>query len=326
MLPLSIAVADTDRIRPLADGRVTVAGCTATVLRLGVEELMFRGSRGTEFDVCELALGAYLGMLDRGDCPYVAIPVFPARAFRHNCIYVRAGIDRPEQLRGRRIGVPDWTLTTAIWARGLLTDEYGLALTDIDWLCGGLEQPDRAPRVPSAVPEGVTLASLPAGRTLSGMLAAGEIDAVIASRPPSCVAQGHPGVGRLFSDWAAAERDWWERHRVFPIQHAIMLRRRLLAEQPWLGAAVQAGFEAAKAMAQAELRQENPIPYSLPWLGATVEAAERAFGADPWPYGVEANRSALAMLCRLAQVQGVTRRLFAVDALFDPAVSARTAA
>ncbi|MGE4221199.1 MAG: ABC transporter substrate-binding protein [Alphaproteobacteria bacterium] len=326
MLPLSIAVADTDRIRPLADGRVAVAGCTATVLRLEVEELMFRGSRGTEFDVCELALGAYLGMLDRGDCPYVALPVFPARAFRHNCIYVRAGIDRPEQLRGRRIGVPDWTLTTAIWARGLLSDEYGLALSEIDWLCGGLEQPDRAARVPSAVPDCVTLTALPPGRTLSGMLAAGEIDAVIASRPPSCVARGLPGVGRLFADWATAERAWWDRHRIFPIQHAVMVRRALLAAHPWLGEAMQAAFETAKTVAQDELRQADPAPYSLPWLGAAVEEAARVFGADPWPYGVEANRTALAMLCRLAQAQGVTRRLFTVDELFDTAMPARTAA
>lgn len=319
-LQLSIAVGDYDRVRPLAQGRVRIDGCEPVLMHLEPEEVFFRAFRQEAFDVCELSLSTFALRTARGDCPYVGVPVFPSRCFRHTAIYVRAdrGIGRPEDLKGKKIGVPEYQVTANVWARAILLDDHGVDPSHIRWIQGGLEEPGRIEKASFEPPDGVRIAPAPEGKTLSGMLEAGEIDGVISPRAPSCFARRAPGVGWLFPDPQAAAADWYRRTGVFPIMHLLGVRRGLAEQHPWLPVALLKAFNEAKRLALEALAEPAAPKASLPFLDEQVRAAQALMGDDWWPYGLEPNRVTLETFLQAHHRQGLSPRKLEPEALFHP--------
>jgi 4,5-dihydroxyphthalate decarboxylase len=247
--------------------------------------------------------------------------------FRHSAIYIRSdrGIETPADLRGRRVGVPEYQMSAAMWVRGLLQDEFGIAAQDLSWVQAGLEQAGRRDKFPLNLPDGFPLTSAPAGATLSQMLADGALDAVISARRPSCFVAGHPAVRRLFPDYRAAERDYFRRSGLFPIMHAVGIRRELLEQHPWLAASVYKAFLQAKRIADDDLAETTALKIGLPWVNAELEATREAMGADFWSYGVNANRTTLETMARYSYEQGLAVRLLSVEDMFAPGTLRETA-
>lgn len=317
-LPLTIACWDYDRTRALMDGRIAVEGCDATYLALAPEEVFFRAFRHHEFDVTELSFSTYMMLRARGACPYIAIPAFVSRAFRHSAIYVRTdrGIAAPADLKGRVVGVPEYQVTAALWVRGMLKDEYGLDPVDLDWRTGGVEDSGRHEKVELSLPKGVRVKPIADGMTLGGMLEAGEIDALIAPRAPSCFVRRVPGVGRLFADFRAVEKAYWAKTRIFPIMHVVGIRESLVQKNPWLPSSVFKAFAQAKGLAMPELFEVAALKYLLPWVTAEAEETRALMGDDFWPYGVDANRPTLDAITRYSHEQGLTPRPLSIEELF----------
>jgi 4,5-dihydroxyphthalate decarboxylase len=319
-LQLSIAIGDYDRVRPLAQGRVAIDGCEPLIMHLEPEEVFFRAFRQEAFDVCELSLSTFALRIARGDCPYVGVPVFPSRTFRHTAIFIRTdrGIARPEDLKGKRVGVPEYQVTANVWARAILLDDYGVDPSHIRWIQGGQEEPGRIEKAAFEPPEGVRIAPAPAGKTLSGMLEAGELDGLIAPRAPSCFMRGAPDVGWLFPDPQAAAADWYRRTGVFPIMHLLGVRSSLVERHPWLPVALCKAFEQSKRLAMAALAEPAAPKVSLPFLEEQVRAAKALMGEDWWPYGLERNRVTLETFLQHHHRQGLSPRKLAPEELFHP--------
>jgi len=318
-LPITVATWDYDRIRPLTDGRVSVEGCDVNYLTMPVEECFERAYFHGEFEVSEIGFSPYLIALSRGVCPYVAVPVFLSRMFRHSAVYIRTdrGISGPADLRGKRIGVPEYQMSAVMWFRGYLQDEFGIAAKHINWVQGGLENPGRREKFPLNLPPGFPLESAPDGATLSAMLASGALDAVIAARRPSCFVSGHPQVSRLFPDVRAAERDYYRKSGMFPIMHALGVRRDVHEKHPWLAASLCKAFTRAKRLADAEFAETTALKIGLPWVNAEYDETRALMGDDYWSYGLnEQNRRTLDAMARYSFEQGLAVRLLSVDEMF----------
>src|SRR5215469_318465 len=285
-LELSVAVGNYDRVRPLIDGTVRIDGVAATFLRLDPEEIFFRAFRHADFDICELSLSSFAVKTASGDCPYIGVPVFPSRAFRHTSIYIRTdrGIAAPADLKGKRVGVPEYQLTANVWVRLFLEEDYGVAPRDVVWVRGGYEQPGRVEKIRLDLPPDVRLEEVPEGATISGLLAEGALDAVIGPRAPSCFTQGHPKVDWLFPDPMAAAADWYRRTAIFPIMHLLGIRRTLAEKHPWLPATILKAFSAAKAAALTQLGDTSATKVTLPFVEEQLRAARRLLGGDFWSY------------------------------------------
>lgn len=317
-LRLSLACGDYDRTRPILDGRVAVEGCDLAALALTPEESFFRAFRHSAFDVAELSLSTYVMTTARGTCPYVAVPAFVSRSFRHSAIYIRRdrGIARPEDLKGRRIGVPEYQVTAAVWARAILEQEHGVRPRDLHWISGGVEEPGRPDKVVMDLPPDVALSRAPEGRWLSEMLAAGDIDALMCPRAPSCFDAGHPQIARLYADPSAAAAAWFTRRRVFPIMHVVGIRRSLVEAHPWLPQSVFKAFVAARDIALERLRDTTALAVSLPFLVEEAERTRALMGDDFWPYGLGENRATLEMFLDEHHRQGLSPRRLAPEQLF----------
>lgn len=319
-LELSLACCDYDRTRAIFDGRVRIEGCDVHATALEPEEAFHRAFKYQEFDVSELSLSSYAIQLSRGENAYVALPVFASRVFRHSGIYVRTdrGIARPQDLKGRTLGLPEYQMTANVWIRGILRDEYGVQASDIRWRSGGLEQPGREERAPLELPPGIDLQPIPPDRTLSAMLEAGELDGVLGARPPSCFARGAAGVARLFPDFRRTEQEYYRRTRIFPIMHVIGIRKSLLERHLWLAAGVMKAFARAKALAWQELGQIGHLYTSLPWGVADFAETRALMGEDYWSYGLEPNRHVLEVFTRYHHEQGLSRRNLSPEEMFAP--------
>jgi 4,5-dihydroxyphthalate decarboxylase len=296
---------------------VRVEGCDVNYLTMPVEECFERAYFHGEFDVAEIGFSPYLIALSRGMCPYVAIPAFLSRMFRHSGVYIRSdrGIDGPADLRGKRIGVPEYQMSAVLWFRGYLQDDYGIAAKDIDWLQAGLENPGRRDKFPLNLPDGFPLVSRD-DITLNDMLADGELDAVMSARRPPCFIAGHPKVRRLFPDYRAVEREYYRKSGLFPIMHAVGVKRALVQEHPWLAASLYKAFLQAKRLADAEFAETTALKIGLPWVNAEYEATKDAMGQDFWSYGVAENRKALSTMARYSYEQGLAVRVVAVEEMF----------
>ncbi|MCK9508171.1 MAG: ABC transporter substrate-binding protein [Pigmentiphaga sp.] len=318
-LPITIATWDYDRVRPLIDGRVRVEGCEVSYLVMPVEECFHRAYFHQEFDVAEIGLSPFLIALSRGLAPYVALPAFLSRTFRHSAVYIRTdrGIERPADLRGKRVGVPEYQQSAALWARGFLNDDFGVRPDEMQWVQGGLEQVGRKDKFPINVPDGFPL-SAQAEQSLSALLASGELDAVISARAPSCF--GRPGVPvqRLFPDYRAVEQDYFSRTGLFPLMHAVGVRNDRAAQYPWLAASVYKAFAQAKRIAEQDLQEVTALKIGLPWVTAELEATQQVMGENYWPYGVEPNRKALEAMTRYSYEQGLAVRKLSVEEIFAP--------
>jgi len=318
-LRLSVAMGDYDRTRALLDGRVSIDGVNPVFMTLSPEETFFRALRQQAFDVSELSLSSYVIKASQGDCPYVAVPVFLSRAFRHTSIWVRKDrIRAPKDLKGKRIGVPEYQLTANVWARAILQDDHGVQPRDVIWVRGGIEVPGRPEKIGLTLPTDVRLEDAPAGRTISELLDSGEIDGFIAPRPPAGAAARNPQVRWLFDDPTAAAKDWYRRTGIFPIMHVVGVRRTLAKRHPWLPVAVLKAFTRAKALALESLADTSATKVTLPFVEEQLKAARETLGDDFWSYGVAGNEATLRTFLRHHHAQGLSARELSVAELFDP--------
>ncbi len=316
-LNLNVATSPYDRVAALRDGRVRPEGVELNWLPLKVEEIFWRQARYREFDVSEMSFSGYVMRRARGQHDLIALPVFLSRSFRHNIVYVNrdAGIDKPEDLAGKRIGVPEYQMTAAVWVRGMLEDEHGVRAQDVEWFQGGLETWGRKPFEP-AEPEGVRIVPTERGKTLAGMLVDGEIDALISPRVPSVYSESSPVVRRLYDDPSRAAREYFERTRLFPIMHTVAVRAEIVDANPWLPYTLFKAFEEAKRLAFRDLTDTTAHHITLPFLHDHVDDTKRLMGEDFWPYGLEANRTTLEAYLKYAHAQGLTGSLVQPEELF----------
>jgi 4,5-dihydroxyphthalate decarboxylase len=318
-LNLSVAVGDYDRTRPLLDRAVQIDGVDPVYMTLVPEEIFFRAFRTIEFDICELSMSSFTLKTALNDCPYVGLPVFVSRAFRHTSIYVRTDrIRSPADLKGKKVGVPEYQLTACVWARAILEDDHGVKPSDIHWIRGGIEDPGRPEKISVSLPPGVRLENAPEGVTISQMLADGDIDGFIAPRPPSAAVRNHPHIGWLFADPTAAAKDYFKRTGIFPIMHIVGVRRDLADRHPWLPGAVFKAFEQAKEAAIAKLSDTSATKVTLPFVEEQLKAARELMGEDYWSYGVGPNRKILETFLRRHHAEGLSSRLVSVDEMFHP--------
>jgi 4,5-dihydroxyphthalate decarboxylase len=317
-IQISIASGDYDRTRALKDGRVRVAGCAVTYSNVEPNQLFKRILRAPEFDVSEMSFSTYIVQREQGKGAYTAIPVFLSRAFRHSAIFVRTdrGIRTPQDLKGKRVGTPEYFTTMLVWLRGLLSDEYDVKPSDLFWHIGGQEQPASAASELSSIP-GVSIESIPVGKTLSGMLADGDIDALFAARPPSCFQRAR-NVARLFPDYRSDEQAYYRKSGIYPLMHAVGIRNSLIEAQPDLPSAVYDGFLRAKELAISDLERLSAFAVTLPWVEAEYRATQAVLGKDIWPYGISENTRTIATLCRYLHEQGFTKRTMTANELFVP--------
>jgi len=315
-LDLVMATSDSDHVRDIVSGAVTAQGINLNCLLFDVEEIFFRFTRHREWHISEMSMGK-LAALRALDDDVIGIPVFLSRMFRHSALYIRADgpVDDPAALRGGRIGFPEWTVTATIYGRDLLAKEYGVGLTDVEWVQGGTNEPGRIETLTTPVPEGVRIVP-EADRSLADLLLAGEIDAILAPHAPAAFDDGR--LIRLISDTQAAEREYHARTGVFPIMHAVALRGDVHREHPWIAANLVSAFTAAKERAVARALDVNASKVPIAWANSTAQATFDEFGGDPWPYGVEANRVTLEAFLAMCHEQRITERLLQPEELFAP--------
>jgi 4,5-dihydroxyphthalate decarboxylase len=320
-LPVSVCFWNYDRTMPMADGRVPIEGCDATFHIRRPEDAFHRAFYHAEYDITELSFSRFMARYAEDDVAYDVIPIFPSRAFRHGALFVRSdrGIDTPEDLKGKTIGLLDFEMTAALVARGMLLDDYKIASRDINWMVGPVE--DIAGHIPQgaskSTADGVSITIAPEGRSLNDMLAQGDIDGMIGLFEPTCMAKGAP-VKRLFPDWRSVEQDYFRRTGIFPIMHTVAIRKTLLAENPWLAKSVFKAFCEAKDIAIAELQIPQASKVTLPWVVAEYAATAEIMNGDVWPYGFAANKPVIDSMIRWSQNDGLIPRALTAEELFVP--------
>lgn len=322
-LLLTVACGDYDRTKALQDGSVGPEGISLNYIPLQAEEIFWRMSRYQEFDASEWSLSNHLTMVSRGNSPFVAIPVFPSRFFRHSCIFINTDskIQNPQDLKGKKVGAPEYSITAAVWIRGMLKDDYGVATQDIEWFAGGQEEPGRKERVALKLPPEIKLSFIAPDKTLNGMLESGQIDALISARAPSCFVKGHPKIMRLFPNYKEVEVDYYKRTKIFPIMHVLVIRKELHAQHPWVARSLYKAFCEAKQRAIQSMHVGNTLACTLPWLFAEMDQLKSIFGPDWWPYGIEPNRHTLETLIRYMAEQSLIDRPLKLEEIFAPSVS-----
>lgn len=301
-----------DRTLGLETGAVRVEGADLNYLALPVSDIFRRMARDLEFEASEMSMSTLMVMHSQGNDALVAIPVFPSRAFRHSQVYVNAhaGVERPEDLRGRNVGVQDYQITAALWQRAFLTHDYDVAPQNISWFVGGLRVPQSGPRYPYDIPTGVTITPIAAGRTLQDMLEQGELDAVLCPRAPDPFKLRSPHVRRLFPDYRPIEEDYYRRTGFFPIMHTVVIRRDVYKANRWLAMAMLEAFSEAKREGMLRLAELDTLSVMHPWIGAEIDYLKGLFGKDPFAYGYRANEAILRAMVDYHYEQGLsTRRL-----------------
>ena len=321
-LPLTLAISEYDHVRDLVSGRVKPEGIDLTALVLSIEEIFYRFTVYREWYASEMAMGKYVSLRSQGDTSLTAIPVFPSRMFRHSSIYVRSDgpVRAPADLKGRRVGIPEWAQTAAVYSRGLLVHQYELNLTEIAWVQAGVNEPGRTEKVALKLPPGV-IVERPADKSLNGMLLAGELDAVMTAHAPAAFEAADPRVQRLFPDFMPVELAYWRETGIFPIMHCIAIQTRVLEAHPWIAMNLLTAFEAAKRRSVARTFEATASRFPIPWSHERASLAAPLFGADYWPYGIEPNRGTLEAFLHYAHEQGVCHRLMAPEELFPPEVA-----
>lgn len=315
---LSFGCWDYDRTRALTDGRVSPDGIDLVTLTMPVEETFFRMLRYREFDVAEMSMSSYLISLQTPERPFIALPVFVSRFFRHSCIYINidAGIAEPKDLVGKRIGNPEYQMTAPAWIRGILADEHDVPADAVTYFTGGEEEPNRSEKLKLDLPSNIRVERIGPHQTLSQMLRDGEIDALYTARKPSTYSNGNGPVTRLFPDYVAVEREYYRRTGIFPIMHVVALRREVYDANPWVAMSLYKAFVEAQKITYRDLAETAALKAMVPWLNAHVEEAVRDMGPDFWPYGLEKNRTTLETFLRYHHEQGLSKRRLGVDEMF----------
>jgi 4,5-dihydroxyphthalate decarboxylase len=321
LLPLTLASSHYDHITDLANGRVPVEGVALTFLNLQIEEIFFRQFNYREFDASEVSMGKYSSLVSQGNAPLVAIPVFPSRVPRHSSIYIRrdGAVKSPADLKGMRIGVPEWAQTAAVYSRGLLAHQYGVDLASIQWVQAGVDQPGRMEKVKLNLPKGLNCTPMPE-KSLSGMLVSGEIDAALSAHAPACFEQGHPNIARLFPDYLDVEMKYVKDTGIYPIMHTIALKRDIVERNPWVAANLFKAFDEARRRSVERALANTSSTLPLPWGYEFAKRMQDIVGKDLMPYGVDANRTTLDAFLQYAHEQGVCHRRLTPEELFPPQV------
>ena len=317
---LTLACWNYDRTRALAEGSVPVEGVDLTYLNLPVEETFFRMLRFREFDAAEMSLSSYVLSLFSENPPFMAIPIFPSRSFRHSCIFVNqaSGIGEPKDLVGKNVGCPEYQLTAPVWIRGILSDEYAVPVAGPRYFTGGQEEPGRQEKIKLSLPPEIRVECIPEGQTLSQMLDAGQIDALYTPRIPSSFLRGSGHVRRLFENYGETERSYFQKTGVFPIMHTVVIRRDVYQNYPWVAQSLYKAFVLAQRETYRGLYEAAALKHMLPWLLHHVEETRAIMGEDFWPYGLGPNLRALETFLRYSHEQGLAKRRLDPRELFAP--------
>jgi 4,5-dihydroxyphthalate decarboxylase len=313
-LRLSLACGPYDRTQALRDGTIRPQGIELTYVSGQPAELFWRMLQYKEFEISELSMSNYISLVARGDCPFIAIPVFLSRVFRHGYIFINtnSGIKTPKDLIGRRGGVPEYSQTAAVMARGLLEHEYDVRPNQIEWIQG------RKDRMGLKLPADVHMTQAPEDGNLSDMLERGDIDFLVTGNNPDSFRRGAPHVQRLFPNYRELERDYYRRTKIYPIMHTVVIRRDIYDRDPWVAMSLYNAFCAAKDLCCRLLLETGSPKATFGWLQAMIEEEQAVFGKDWFPYGVAPNRPSLEALLQYAHEQGLARRRMAIDELFAP--------
>ncbi len=316
-LHLNLACGRYDRTEALFTGAVRTEPIEITCIDLPPHEIFWRMMRFEEFDVSEMSLSSYLIAKERGRPQLVAIPVFPLRSFRHSFIFVHedARITKPEHLKGKRVGVPEYQMTAALWVRGILQDFYGVSPQDMRWVVGGQEQAGRTERLPIELPPSIDV-TMVTGDTLNAMLARRELDAIISPRFPRAGGQPLPRVRRLFENYQEEEQRYYKATGIFPIMHTLAIREEIYNRHPWIAPRLVRAFQEAKQIWYSDLRARGVLRIGLPWIAQAIDETLACLGEDFWPYGLAANRRTLEAAARYSFEQGLTHRCFSPEELF----------
>ncbi len=322
-LPLTFACGPYDRMEALNYGLIGVEGIDLNFIEIQAPREIFDRMVGAqEFDLSEMSLAEYVTMTAKGISPFIAIPVFPSKAFRHAfiCVNRNAGIREPKDLAGKRIGTPLYTQTAAIWIRGDLENIYGVDLSGVQWIQGAVEKPGThgAPPAPPQLLKPIEITPNTSDKSLSQMLADGDIDAVLGSRMPDSVRTDPDRVGYLFPDFRAEEKRYYQEHRIHPIMHTVVIRKEIYEQHKWVAQSLYKAFLEAKDWAQEAMYFSGAQKYMLPWLFDDLREIDEVFGGDPWPYGVDENRPTLEAFVKYMHQQNFIPDIMPVDDLFAP--------
>jgi 4,5-dihydroxyphthalate decarboxylase len=319
-LKLTFGCWNYDRTRALMDGSIQPDGIDLNYLNMPVEETFFRMLRHREFEVAEMSLSSYTVSMFNPARPFVAIPVFPSRFFRHSCIYVNAnsGIREAKDLIGKRVGNPEYQMTAPVWIRGILSDHYGVPVDSVTYFTGGEEEPGRSEKIRLDLPPNIKVERIGPQQTLAQMLLDGEIDALYTARMPSSFLKGGGKVKRLFEDYEPVERNYFRETGIFPIMHTVALRRDVYEANRWIAQSMMKALVASQRRTYEDLYETAALKTMLPWLTSHVEQVKREMGEDFWPYGFEKNEATLRTFLRYSFEQGLSKRLLEPQELFAP--------
>jgi 4,5-dihydroxyphthalate decarboxylase len=314
-LRLTFACGPYDRTQALRDGSIRPEGIELTYLTLQPAEIFWRMLQYREFDVSEMSLSNYTTLVSGGNSPFIAIPVFPSRVFRHGYFFIntKAGIRSPADLKGKRGGVPEYSMTAAVYMRGLLEHEYGVKPSDVEWVQG------RADRLGHSLPPDIKLTQAPAGAELGDLLERGEIDFMMTANNPLSFRRGSPNVQRLFPNYAEVEKDYYRRTKIYPIMHTVVIRREIYDRDPWVALSLYKAFCRAKEQSYRLVAETGSPKASFAWLQPLLEEEQAIIGPDWYPYGIGPNRETIEALLQYTHEHGLTDRRIKIDELFAPA-------
>ena len=313
-LRLNFACGPYDRTQALRDGTIKPDGIDLNYITLQPAEIFWRMLQYQEFHASEMSLSNYTSLVSDGNAPFIAIPAFPSRVFRHGYFFVNTskGIKKPSDLKGKRGGVPEYSMTAAVYMRGLMQSEFGVKPSDVEWVQG------RTDRLGRKLPADVRLTQAPAGTELGDMLERGELDFLITANNPLSFRRGAKTVRRLFPNYAEVEKDYYRRTKIYPIMHTVVIRREVYEQHPWIAQSLYKAFAQAQREVYEDLRETAALKFMLPWLIRHAEDTRSLMGEDFWPYGVEPNLHCLSTFLRYAHEQGLAKRLLAPQELFVP--------
>ena len=316
-LRINIATSDYDHVRDIALGLVPIKGASINYQIYPIEETFFRFVHYREWDISEMSFGKFASIMSEDAPDIIGLPVFTARMFRQSSVYIRrgGGVESAADLAGKRVGVPEWAQTAAVYTRGWLTDDIGIPLGDIKWFQAGLNEPGRREQIALHLPKGVSLTPVPE-KSLKDMLQDGELDAVFAARPP--VGMDDPGslIEPLFADGPAEEGAYFEKTGVFPIMHTVAIRRDVYEANRWLAQNAYGAFIEARERSLARIFDRQTSRFMVPWIVDYAEEKKAQLGKDFYPYGLEENRHTLEIYLRWCFEQGISKRELTPDELF----------
>ena len=326
-LPLSMAGYKFDRTKALIDGRVKIEGCDIHFQESGIGDINTHVFSGPQtLDVTEIGLHPFmLAYANDGFRDYSLLPIFPLRLFRHKSVFIRTdrGINKPQDLRGKKIATAGYSSTSLTWIRGIFEEEYGLKPEDMQWIISSKDSSakdaGKVSKQENTFPEGVTVSMGPSGKDESDLLESGEVDALFHAGEPRAYIEGHPKVGRLFPDYRSIEREYFSKTGIFPIMHAVAIKMSLVKENPWLIDAVFKAYSQSKQKAYDYMAKAAWLRDSLPWFGQEFEETRALMGNNYYSYGIEPNRKTLEALFRYSHQQGLCNRKLTVEELFEPA-------